>query len=152
MSLRHVLILVILGSNVSPAAAALEARTPESAHLNEREIRQFERIKKLPGVRRAKLVTVDDEVLSNKAFELDMEGKRIRMNGVKSKNEALWKGRSEKGNDRFVIRNIGGKYSGHLLIKGKSYVLTPVKGGVSALYEVSNDFECGIGALEKEEQ
>jgi hypothetical protein len=43
-----------------------------------------------------------------------------------------------------MIRGSGGYYSGHLLHKGKQYVLVPIKRGVSVLYERSGDFSCGI--------
>jgi hypothetical protein len=126
---------------------AFEARTVVSAQLTERETQRYERFRKMPGVRDVKMVAVDEQVLSRSTLPVDLAGARVEFKVTRSKSDALWKGRSGKNFDRFVVRNINGLYSGHLLVDGRLYVMTPIKKGVSVLYEMKANLECGVGAL-----
>jgi hypothetical protein len=135
--------LLAVGLHGSPA---FETRSVSSAGLKEHELQRYERLKKAPGVLRIKLVSLNEEALSHGAWvELPLFGNvREGFRVSKDERDPVWKGRSGKNFDRFVIRKIGGRYSGHVLYKGRQYVLTPVKSGVSALYELDGQFECGM--------
>jgi hypothetical protein len=129
-------------------AQAFEARTVSGARLSEAESKRFERLKKAPGVVRARLIAINEESLLDGALaELSLfDNVRVGFRVSKSEREQVWKGRAGRNFDRFVIRKVGGRYSGHILRDGKQYVLTPITKGVSALYEVDGQFECGLQA------
>jgi hypothetical protein len=133
-------------------APAFEERTVSSAQLSQKETQRYERLKKASNVLRAKLVAINDEMLTRGgSVEMPLfENLRADYQVSKEEREEVWKGRSGKNFDRFVIRKIGGMYSGHILHKGRQYVLTPLKSGVSMLYEMSLEFECGVGGSKKE--
>jgi hypothetical protein len=127
------------------ASQAFEARSVSAAGLSELEAKRYERILRAPGVKRARLFTIHEESLVHGAWvEIPFfggirEGFRVTKDG----REAVWKGRGRDNFDRFVIRKVGGKYSGHILLKGRQYVLAPIKARYLILYEIENEFECG---------
>lgn len=130
-----------------------QERADLSARLNTKEAARYDRIKKSSGVLRAKLIAVNDTSFSQGTVQLEMfAGARGDFRVAKDKREDVWKGKG-KNLDRFVIRKIGGKFTGHILHRGTQYVLVPIKGGVSVLIEQSNaGLQCGSKAQSEARQ
>lgn len=134
------------------AESVFEERSVESARLTAAESERYEMMKRMPGVVRAKLIAIDEKALSRAtSSEMSFFDGAKQQFQVTSTASGAWKGRVE-GSDRFVLRSFDGNYSGHLLINGRSLVLTPVKPGLSVLYELGGAFECGMDALEMEQK
>jgi len=138
--------------NAFCATSAFEARTASSASLSDVEAKRYERHKKMPGVKKVMLIAINAEAFSNGAWtDIPMfDNATERFQVSKDESGAVWKGKSGNNFDRFVLRNINGRYSGHVLVKGRQYVITPIKRGVSAMHEVSGNVECGMDAVKDE--
>lgn len=127
------------------AEALFQTRSVAGARLSAEEAERYDRIKKAPGVVRAKLVEVNAVALSRSMIQLEFfDGVRSEFSVENRKGEALWKGKSGRNFDRFVIRKIGNRYSGQVLHDGRRYVLMPLQPGVSVLYQQNLErIDCG---------
>ena len=141
-------IITLLSVGAFCAEAAFHSRTLTGLNVEEGE--RYERIKRAPGVTQVRLIALDEVRLTKSKVQLEFfNGLREDFGLEGGRDRDIWVGRSGNNFDRFIIRKIGGRYSGHILHRGKRYVLIPIVPGVSALSEMHGRYECGIGALEK---
>jgi hypothetical protein len=147
---RLICSLFCLAGAAWAAAPAFESRENLAAELKENEAVRYDRLKKIPGIKRIKLVSVDEAAFSQNDVRLDLfDGKRGEFKMFHEEGNDALQGKGTNLN-RIAIREIDGRYSGQILYNGKQFVLTPVAKGVSALYEVDANVRCGVSGHNKE--
>lgn len=139
-------VILFLAVAIFGAETAFQSRT--MAELAVEEVERYERIRKAPGVKQARLVALDDARLTKSDIRLDFfNGLREDFRMEEGRERNVWVGRSGKNFDRLVIRKSSRGYSGHILAAGRKYVVVPIKAGVSALYEIRGGVDCGLQSI-----
>jgi hypothetical protein len=139
------------GLAISAAHAFAERGIQSTAVLQMSAIenQRFDRIQRVSVGGQVKLIVMDDSLLSGNMRQIELfDGSAVKFKITKNQSDPIWKGK-EKNFNRFVIRRVGKRYSGHFLYKGRQYVLAPIKDGASLLYETETNHGCGMGMKEK---
>jgi len=130
-------------------SSVFQSTMDSSVQLNAAETAKYQHIKHFSGALQTKLISINENSFSQGSVQLELfDGVQNNFEVQKDEHGTVWKGKGTNL-DRFVIQKINGKYSGQILYKGRQYVLTPVKEGVSALYEMTLDIKCGMDALKR---